>query len=683
MQMTAEDDAAKSPAGDAASLTRAGVPPAAVPVRSDDVPALTVACRALLILFGVGLSVGLAIGFLLLKDPLTPYLLHNDMRPAIRRFVLGIGFGTAAFVVLAALAAAFGLRAVRPPAMTLRRAAHRSAPLGCVGFLPLLFQWQVWKSRDVAFLSLVSLAAICLEAGVRARLPEEPFAPERWLSARFSRLLSNFVARFPRVAARAPFVLVCTAALGYTAHFAYYTICWHYSVRSGYDLALENNLVWNLIHGNQFFKSSPLVGPVGSHFGYHATLLAFVMAPFYALYARPEALLFLQSALLGFAAVPLYLYSRLYLGTAAACLVALLYLLCPGVHGANLYEFHYLPLSTFFLWMTLYALEARKNLFAAVAVVLTLSVREDVSAALVIWGVYLLITGKRPRAGLLVAAVAGTYFLVLKMVLMPRFLGGESFTFIYQKLLPAGENSFGAVLKTVVGNPWYTVGTMLEEDKLIYAMQMLVPLALVPLRRPLTLLLALPGILFTMLSTGYSPTVSIHYQYTAHWTTFMFVAAVLVLAALDRAGRRASLAAMALAMVACSYQYGAVLQKNTSVGGPIPYKFGVDREGRNRRHALDRLLVHLPPRAKVSCSAFTTPQVSSRPDAYSMTLGLYDTEYILFPTERADFIANEHETVTGLLAGGTFGVVARERPFALARRGYDTKDNAEMLGMIR
>src|SRR5262249_4767805 len=149
-------------------------------------------------------------------------------------------------------------------------------------------------------------------------------------------------ARFPRVVARAPFALVCAGAVAYTAHFAYYTIAWHYSVRSGYDLALENNLVWNLIHGNQFFKSSPLVGPVGSHFGYHATLLAFVMAPFYALYARPEALLFLQSALLGFAAIPLYLYSRLYLGAAAACIVALLYLLCPGVHGANLYEFHYL-----------------------------------------------------------------------------------------------------------------------------------------------------------------------------------------------------------------------------------------------------------------------------------------------------------------------------------------------------
>ena len=647
------------------------------------IPPLAVASRGLMILFGVGLSLGFCLGFLLLKDPLGPYLTSNDLRPALRRFVLGAGFGSGALVSLAALIASFRFRRSAPMADTLRRLAHRLSPLGVAGFLPLLFQWQAWRGRDVEFLSLTALAALCFEAGVRARLSTEPFGPEAFIGAKVARLGSDLAVRFPRAVTRAPLILVCTGALAYTAYFSYVTIAWHYSVRSGYDLALENNVVWNIVHFGQFYKSSPLVGPVGSHFGYHAALLAYFIAPLYAFYQRPETLYVIQAALLGGAAIPLLLYSRLYLGAAASCFLALAYLLCPGVHGANLYEFHYLPLSTFFLWLTLYALEARRNVLAVVAVVLTLSVREDVSAALVIWGLYLLISGKRPRAGLVVAAVAGTYFLVLKMLIMPRFLGGESFTFIYQKLLPAGENSFGAVLKTVVGNPWYTAGTLLEQDKLVYALQMFVPLALVPLRRPLTMLFALPGFLFTMLSTGYSPTLSIHYQYTAHWTTFLFVATVLVLASLDTVGRRAALCGIAVAMLASSYQYGAVFQRNTSAGGPIPYKFGVDREGHERRTALDTVLRSLPPGAKVSCSAFTTPQVSSRADAYSMTLGLYDAEYILFPSVRADFIGNEYETVAGLLSSNVFGVVAVAPPFALARRGGSTAKNTEVLAMIR
>ena len=66
-----------------------------------------------------------------------------------------------------------------------------------------------------------------------------------------------------------------------------------------------------------------------------------------------------------------------------------------------------------------------------------------------------------------------------------------------------------------------------------------------------------------------------------------------------------------------------------------------------------------------------------------MTLGLYDAEYILFPSVRADFIGNEYETVAGLLQSKAFGVVAIDRPFALARRGQDPSRNAELLAMVK
>ena len=47
-------------------------------------------------------------------------------------------------------------------------------------------------------------------------------------------------------------------------------------------------------------------------------------------------------------------------------------------------------------------------------------------------------------------------------------------------------------------------------------MQLLVPLALLPLRTPWLLLLAIPGVLFTLLTTGYGPALSIHFHYTAY-----------------------------------------------------------------------------------------------------------------------------------------------------------------------
>jgi hypothetical protein len=152
---------------------------------------------------------------------------------------------------------------------------------------------------------------------------------------------------------------------------------------------------------------------------------------------------------------------------------------------------------------------------------------------------------------------------------------------------------------------------------------------------------------------------------------------------MDARRRCAAVGALVLALSACSYQYGSILQTHTSYGGPIHYKFGINDEDRLRRHSLDAVLAHLPPNAKVSSSAFTVTQVSSRADDYSMTLGVYDAEYLLFPSQPGDFIGNERQTVTDLLRNGTFGVVTVVPPFALAGRGHVTTDNAALLARLR
>jgi hypothetical protein len=131
--------------------------------------------------------------------------------------------------------------------------------------------------------------------------------------------------------------------------------------------------------------------------------------------------------------------------------------------------------------------------------------------------------------------------------------------------------------------------------------------------------------------------------------------------------------------VPVSYQFGAVFQQHNSWGGPIQYVFGVGSQGKSRHQAAERLVHLLPPRAKVSGSAFTTPYISNRPNAYNMTIGIFDAEYIFFPSEPADLIADERGTVTRLLQSGEFGVVAIEPPFAMAKRGHARDLNAKLI----
>ncbi len=77
---------------------------------------------------------------------------------------------------------------------------------------------------------------------------------------------------------------------------------------------------------------------------------------------------------------------------------------------------------------------------------------------------------------------------------------------------------------------------------------------------------------------------------------------------------------------------------------------------------------------------FTTPYVSNRPDAFNLTIsGVTDAEYIFIPSESGDFIVDEKATVSRVLKSGEYGVVAIEPPFALARKGYSTARNEELM----
>jgi uncharacterized membrane protein len=633
-----------------------------------------------------GLSLGFGASATSAIPSLERYVQENYLEPRARAVVLGSMLGAAAIAMLLALGAALLRGGTAGSIDKFLGAARRLSPLCLLGPVPLLFRWRAWQGREIEFLVFVAAFSFAGWASVRTALLAPPFAWEQRLRARFGPRL----ARFGHVAKRLPLAIVVCGIVAYVAYFAHYTLAFHYSARSGYDLALENNLMWNLVHGGPLFKSSPLVGPTGSHFGYHATLFAFVMAPIYALAPRAETLLVIQATLLGAAALPLFLFGRRVAGAWTACAVALAYLMYPALHGANLYEFHYLPLGPFFLFWALYLLDTGRYWLAAILVVITLSVREDVAAWVAVLGCLLLVTGRRPRAGVVLALVGAAYFCTMKFFVMPKFAndGGESFTFLFQGLIPAGEKGFGSVLSTAVGNPGFLAGTLLTRGKLLYVLQLLVPLAFIPFRKPLWLLLVVPGFFFTLLTTDYWPTISITYQYGAHWIAFLFPGTLLCLGAEDARASRTSffhlpaVVALALGSIPCSYQFGAILQRNTAMGGPIKYLFGVDDEGKQRHDSIAEIARMLPRRAKVSCSGFVTPQLSSRPDAYSMTLGLYDAEYIAFPSEPSHFIVNEKDTVKTLLKDGTFGVVAVRPPFALARRGHPTDKNADLLARL-
>jgi uncharacterized membrane protein len=654
-------------------------------------PSLTVVLRTGILVFFEGLSVGLCGWALRMGEKLAPYAAENRLSRIGRGYLLADMFGTAAIFLLAA--AVYLLVRRRTGGLEkLHRLAVRLSPLVVTGLLPFLMRWPLWIDRDLTFLVLAAMAGLGFRHFLGRSLSAEPVLAHTWAGNVVDVARARVAVALRRLERSFPLALVGLGAIGYGLYFSFYTIRNHHNLQTAsLDLGLEDNLLWNLVHGGPFLKTSPPFGPVGSHFGYHATFFSYVLGLFYALVPRPETLLVLQAFLIGAAAVPLFLFARRKLGPWPALLVAFLYLFYPPVHGSNLYDFHYLPLGPFFLWLTLYLVDARHFRWAILAVVLTLSVREDVAAGLAIVGAYLMFTGERPRAGLVVTCVAGAYFLVLKMIAMPHALqGGSSFINQYAGLLPEGEHGYGGVLKTVIANPIFTLQSLLERDKLIYLLQIMVPLCFFPWSSSLGLLCSLPGFFFTLLATGYPPLIQTSFQYTAHWTAFVFLALVANLQQVGRprfpddrngaARQRSWLAAMALTMLLASLQYGAVLQQHTVRGGFGPFRFTSTELDRSRRADLEALIALVPPRAKIVSSENIVPHVSGRPDSYTLRIALFDAEYMLFSLP-----ARGDEAVHLLegFDGGAFGVIAERGEFVLARRGAPRDKNGSVLSRLR
>ena len=654
-------------------------------------PFLTTLVRALGILALAGWSCGILIATLALKNGVERLVssVATGARPGA-----GLFAATMVPVVVAVLAGGAAYLTVfrqRGGVERLLALAKRCSPLCLIGFVPYLFHWQAWVGRELTFLFLAALFSLVAWAVARAALPAPRAAVSATPEPRAGgaiQFLRDLLAgrRWPA----APTLVVIAGAAGYAALFAKYTITFHRNLRTAaYDLGLEDNLVYNVLHGHGFFRSTPFSGPGGSHFGNHATFFSYVLAPFYRLSQGAHTLLLIQAILIGAAAIPLYGFARRHVSPWSACLIALFYLLYAPVHGANLYEFHYLPLGAFFLFSSLFLLEARRDRLAILAVILTLSVREDVGAALAVVGAYLLMSGSRPRAGAIVATIGALHFVLLKLFVMPRVGGGESFVMMYKDLLPAGEQTYEGMMKTVVGNPTFMLGTLIEREKLYYLLQLFVPLAFVPFRRPIIILLLVPGFFFTLLSTGYYPLIQTSFQYTFHWTVFLFIGLVAALAqppdqhhpAPEGWLRRnqARLFAIACALLPTSYQFGAVFQRHTARGGFTTFYFDTTPKDLADRAEFERIRAELPPHASVAASDNLVPQISNRPIAYTLRFSIFDADYVLFFTDPARIDGSERQKVTDALLDGSFGVVDVRPPYGLARRGHDTALNDRVL----
>jgi uncharacterized membrane protein len=625
---------------------------------------LTELARTGLLLAAVGGSLGLAVSlFGLPPERLQAFLERNELGGQERwRLVLAVAAGALLPVLAGTLVLTRGRGAALP---ALARWTRILSPLLVSAAVPALGAHDLWARRPLPYLLL--LAAVVLLAERLLRLSLEAASPA-WAERRAG--LSERLP--PRLRAALPLALVTACGTLYAVVMGHQSILRHHRLETaGFDLGIFDQLQWNAAHG-EAFRCTIALPDGGSFLAIHALFFMFLFVPLYRVLPAPETLLALQSLFIGLAAVPLFLFASLWLPRLLAVLLALAYLLYAPLHGPNLYDFHWLTASTMFLFWMSWAIATRRLVRTAVTALVLLSIREDVAVGLFAVGAFLLLTGARARLGAALATVSLAWFGFLKLALMPA-AGPWWFSDMYRALAAPGEEGMRSVVRTLLVNPVYTFGTLLTAKKLAYALHLLAPLALLPVRRPALLLLAVPGLSFTLLTTGYDPTVEISFQYTAHWIPYLFAAAVLSLAdARRRSGPPAAWAAalaLFLGVAAHSFVFGAVFQRAHFVAGFSPTRFGITDEERETYTRLRAVVARIPTEASVAATEREVPHVSARRTVFSLKISHGDADYLLVHRRRLHMGRSRAELAEAL-AGSAYGLVVEEGPFLLFRKGH-------------
>lgn len=351
-----------------------------------------------------------------------------------------------------------------------------------------------------------------------------------------------------------------------------------------------------------------------SHFAVHFSPVYYLLLPFYMIFRSPQSLLAMQAAVCFSGAFPLLLLCRRWRYSGGVTLALCGLFLCyPAFTGACFYDFHEnCFLTPFILWI-LYFLESDKGGGVAVFALLLLCVKEDAGLYLIFIALYALFNKnipKRVSVPLLIMGVTG-------FVAVTAFINvyGEGIKVSrYSIYLMSGQDSLTSVVKNVIKNPAFFFSNLFSAEKVLFFIQMLLPLLFIPLRsRKLSEWFLIAPFILINLATDYKYQYDINFQYV-----FGTGAMLIFLTAKNlRYSRKKLKTAMAGFMAAAVCLVGNAMPKyhytDTYFSNPEYYE------------AAEELLEKIPRDKVIYASTFLTPHLYDCKEVY-MYPGFYNKD---------------------------------------------------------
>ncbi|MBN2526293.1 MAG: DUF2079 domain-containing protein [Deltaproteobacteria bacterium] len=429
-----------------------------------------------------------------------------------------------------------------------------------------------------------------------------------------------------------PVLVVAAATISWVVFLSHLGLQHHEHLGTrGWDFGLYINSVWHSLHGNPLGCS---LVPEGTHAARHFDPILILISPLLLLWpgAEAEVLLTFQCAWIASGVIPLFLLAthqgrNPWLGAA----LAIIYLLHPIFHGPAIYELHSLILAGPFILWSIYFLETGAMRRFFVSLCLLMLCREDMVAIALCIGMYAFFTGKPKRVALTAIATAVLYGAVIYVTAVSKAVSYDN-TF---KAFFIGDHSVPtSIILSAVTNPMYMFRYMLQEDKVVYLLQLIVPLLGLPFLRGRYFILYVFGLSMILLSSR-SRQYSISMQYSTWLAPLLFVAVPAVLASISNGKiasalklnaeklRSALVMGMLFSAFAMSAAYG-IFWPNPSF--KVGYENLIRDPDKNQRataQTVQKIKKMIPPDASVLASEHLVPHFAARHRIWSTKLKGY------------------------------------------------------------
>jgi uncharacterized membrane protein len=328
------------------------------------------------------------------------------------------------------------------------------------------------------------------------------------------------------------------------------------------------------------------------------------------------------------AVIPLFLIAKIHgLSPKVIAAVCIAFCFYPALSGGCFYDIHEnCFLVPFVLWM-FYFIENKKNTGLYIFALLTLFVKEDAAVYVAFTAIFLLIDRRDFKRGLSLLVMSFVYF--FGAVYYLNSYGEGIMASRYSNYITDGGGLADMIIN-LFRNPALLFSEVFSPEKLIFLLQMLIPVAFLPLitKRISRLTLLLPVILVNLMP-DYIYQYSIYYQYTFGVTAFFFYASVLNISEMTEDIKRSF---VTLAVTASVLMFSStILEKTYYID---KYKVTADEI-----KTLNDSLKNIPDDVSVQASSFLVPHLAQRSLIYEVD-SKNATEYLAVDLryEKDDYI---------------------------------------------